>query len=68
MDNSLLKQILREYAEKRDRAILEADMRKKDLLKVNPRLLEIEKELSSKLPPPHNRKIKSRKQSLNKTK
>lgn len=47
MDNSLLKQILREYAEKRDKAILEADIRKKDLLKVNPRLLEIEKELSS---------------------
>ena len=47
MDNSLLKQILREYEEKRQKAIFEADIRKKDLLKVNPRLSEIEKELSN---------------------
>ncbi len=47
MDNSLLKQVLREYEEKRTRAILEADNRKKELLKINPRLVEIDKELSS---------------------
>lgn len=47
MDNSLLKQILREYDEKRNKAILEANDRKQELLKVNPKLLEIENELSS---------------------
>lgn len=47
MDNSLLKQILREYETKREKAIYEADLRKKELLKVNPRLSEIEQELSS---------------------
>lgn len=47
MDNSLLKQVLHEYEEKRTRAILEADNRKKELLKVNPRLVEIDKELST---------------------
>ncbi len=47
MDNSLLKQVLHEYEEKRTQAILEADNRKKELLKVNPRLVEIDKELSS---------------------
>ena len=47
MKNSLLKQILREYDIKRSRAIAEAEMRKKELLKVNPRLLEIEQEISS---------------------
>lgn len=46
MDNSLLKQVLREYDEKRTRAVLEAEIRKKELLKVNPKLLEIENELS----------------------
>ena len=46
MDNSLLKQVLREYDEKRTRAVLEAENRKKELLKVNPKLLEIENELS----------------------
>ena len=46
MDNSLLKQILHEYEEKRIKYILEAENRKKDLMKVNPRLLEIEEELS----------------------
>ena len=34
MDNSLLKQILREYDEKRNRHIQEAELRKKDLLAV----------------------------------
>ena len=47
MNNSLLKQILREYEEKRNKAIQEADIRKKELLKINPRLAEIEKELAS---------------------
>ena len=46
MDNSLLKQVLHEYEEKRNRAILEAEKRKKELMQVNPRLLEIEDELS----------------------
>ncbi len=47
MNNSLLKQILREYEEKRSKAIQAAEDRKKDLLKINPRLAEIEKELAS---------------------
>lgn len=47
MDNSLLKQVLHEYEEKRTRAILEVENRKKELLKVNPRLVEIDKELST---------------------
>lgn len=47
MDNSLLKQVLKEYDEKRTRAILEAERRKKELMKINPRLQEIEKELST---------------------
>ena len=47
MNNPLLKQILREYEEKRNKAIQEAEARKKELLKVNPRLAEIEKELAS---------------------
>lgn len=47
MDNSLLKQILHEYELKRNKAILDANNRKKELLSVNPRLAEIEKELSS---------------------
>lgn len=46
MDNSLLKQVLREYEKKRTKAILEAEARKKELLKVNPKLLEIDEELS----------------------
>lgn len=46
MDNSLLKQVLHEYEEKRSKAILEAENRKKELMKVNPRLQEIENELS----------------------
>ena len=46
MDNSLLKQILREYEEKRNRHIQEEKKKKKDLLTVNPRLAEIEKEIA----------------------
>ena len=46
MDNSLLKQVLKEYDEKRTRAIQEAEERKKDLMSVNPRLQEIDKELT----------------------
>ena len=47
MENSLLKLVLHEYEEKRERAALEAEQRKKDLLAVNPRLQEIENEISS---------------------
>jgi len=47
MDNSLLKQILHEYELKRNKATIEAELRKKELLSVNPRLAEIEDELSS---------------------
>ena len=46
MDNSLLKQVLREYEEKRNRAIIAAENRKKELLEVNPRLVEIDNELA----------------------
>ena len=45
MDNSLLKQVLKEYDEKRNKAIQEAEKRKKDLMSVNPRLQEIENEI-----------------------
>ncbi len=47
MENSFLNQILHEYENKRNKAILEAEKRKKELMEVNPRLLEIENELSS---------------------
>ena len=47
MDNSLLKQVLHEYELKRNNAVIEAEARKKELLSVNPRLAEIENELSS---------------------
>ena len=47
MDNSLLKQVLREYEEKRNIKIQEAENRKKELLTINPRLVEIENELSN---------------------
>ena len=47
MDNSLLNQILHEYELKRNKAIQDAEKRKRDLLDVNPRLAEIERELSS---------------------
>ena len=46
MDNSLLKQILREYDKKRNKAILDANRRKQELLNANPKLQEIDKELS----------------------
>ena len=46
MSNSLLKQILREYDIKRNKAILEANKRKQELLNANPKLKEIDKELS----------------------
>lgn len=46
MENSLLKQILREYEQKRNIAQIKADNRKRELLAVNPRLAEIEDELS----------------------
>lgn len=46
MSNSLLKQILREYDKKRNKAILEANKRKQELLNANPELKEIDKELS----------------------
>lgn len=46
MEKSLLKQILHEYDEKRNKANLLAEKRKQELLAVNPRLSEIEKELS----------------------
>lgn len=47
MDNSLLKQVLKEYDDKRTRAIIEAENRKKELMQVNPRLQEIDKELTT---------------------
>ena len=46
MDNSLLKQVLKEYDNKRTQAILDAENRKKELMQVNPRLQEIDKELT----------------------
>lgn len=46
MDNSLLKQVLHEYDIKRTQAILDAENRKKELLQINPRLQEIENEIS----------------------
>ena len=46
MNQSLLKQILQEYDIKRAKAIQDAEIRKKELLAVNPHLEEIENELS----------------------
>ena len=46
MDNSLLKQVLKEYDNKRTKAILDAENRKKELMQVNPRLQEIDQELT----------------------
>ena len=46
MDQSLLKEILQEYDLKRKKAIEDAEVRKKELLAVNPHLEEIESELS----------------------
>lgn len=45
MENTLLKQVLKEYDEKRAKAILDAEYRKNELIKVNPKLVEIEKEI-----------------------
>ena len=46
MEKSLLKQVLYEYEKKRDIANIKANERKQELLAVNPRLSEIEDELS----------------------
>lgn len=47
MDNTTLKLILNEYDAKRNKAIQDAEIRKRNLLAVNPRLSEIESELAS---------------------
>lgn len=47
MDNSILKIILREYETKRNLAIQEAELRKRELLIANPKLSEIETELAN---------------------
>lgn len=46
MNNSLLKQILAEYELKRKKAIIDAENRKKELLEINPKISEIDDELS----------------------
>lgn len=46
MNSPLLKHVLSEYSIKRERAIEEAENRKKELLDVNPKLQDIENELS----------------------
>ena len=46
MNNALLKQILKEYDLKRSNAIQKAELQRKQLLEVNPRLMQIEEELS----------------------
>lgn len=46
MNSPLLKQVLSEYSIKREKAIIEAENRKRELLEVNPKLQEIETELS----------------------
>ncbi len=46
MDNSLLNQILHEYELKRAKAFKEVEDRKKELIRVNPKLAEIDKEIS----------------------
>ena len=46
MDNSVLKTVLREYEIKRNKAIQDAENRKRELLEVNPHLSEIESELA----------------------
>ena len=45
MENSLLKQVLREYETKRSKAILDAEKRKDELIKINPKLIEIDNEI-----------------------
>ena len=44
MNNSLLKQLLIEYDIKRNKAIEEAENKKEQLLNVNPKIAEIDKE------------------------
>ena len=46
MNNSLLKQLLTEYDIKRNKAIEESEAKKQELLVVNPKIAEIDKELS----------------------
>lgn len=46
MNNALLKQLLTEYDIKRNQAIEEAEKRKNQLLDINPKIAEIDKELS----------------------
>lgn len=46
MDNSVLKTVLREYEQKRNKAIQDAENRKRELLTINPHLAEIESELA----------------------
>jgi len=46
LNSPLLKQVLTEYDFKRNKAIENAEIRKKQLLEVNPKLAEIEKEIS----------------------
>ena len=47
MNKVLVKQLLTEYDIKRKNAILEAENKKRELMEVNPRLSEIEKDLSN---------------------
>ncbi len=47
MDQSLLNQILHEYELKREKAYREAEERKNELIRINPKLAEIEKQISS---------------------
>ena len=46
MNSPLLKQVLNEYSLKRQKAIEDAENRKKELLEINPKLQNIENELS----------------------
>lgn len=46
MDNSLLKQVLKEYDQKRRQAIEDANKRKKELLEINPKLKELDEQIS----------------------
>ncbi|MGN1299067.1 MAG: ATP-binding protein [Candidatus Scatovivens sp.] len=47
MDNILLKQLLNEYDLKRNKAISDANIKKQDLLRINPKLSEIESNISN---------------------
>ena len=46
MNSPLLKQILNEYSIKREKAIKESENRRKELLEINPKLAQIENDLS----------------------